>query len=155
MRWQANVTVAAIVEENDRFLLVEENVDGGIHINQPAGHWEFGESLLEAVKRETLEETGWQFEPQSLLGIYHWDHPRKQGLSFLRFAFIGWVFDFDPQRKLDTGIIQTRWLSREELGDSAYQPRSPQVLQCMDDYLAGQRFDLGILKQVKPVPETN
>lgn len=149
MRWQPNVTVAAIVERDNQFLLVEEEVDGKTYLNQPAGHWEYGETLKDAVIRETLEETGWQFTPREVLGIYHWDHPQKEQTTFLRFAFIGDVSDYDAHYTLDDGIIQPVWMSREAIAKSIIPPRSPQLLRCVDDYLAGNRFDLSLLKHVE------
>lgn len=147
MIWTPHVTVAAVVEENGRFLLVEEAAEGRRVFNQPAGHWEEGESLAEAVVRETLEETGYAFTPEAVLGIYHWRHPRRD-ITFLRVAFVGSISGYDPERPLDQGIIGPRWLSRAELLGRIDRLRSPQVLRCVDDYLAGRRYPLEILVQV-------
>lgn len=144
MIWTPHVTVAAIVEDHGRFLLVEEQADGERVFNQPAGHWERGESLLEAVIRETREETAHTFVPEALLGIYRWHHPGRD-ITFLRIAFIGSVSDHDPAQALDHGILQTHWMARADLVTCADRLRSPQVLRCVDDYLAGKRYDLGIL----------
>ncbi|MEW5791903.1 MAG: NUDIX hydrolase [Pseudomonadota bacterium] len=147
MIWTPHVTVAAVVEENGRFLLVEEAAEGRRVFNQPAGHWEEGESLAEAAVRETLEETGYAFTPEAVLGIYHWRHPRRD-ITFLRVAFVGSIGGYDPDRPLDQGIIGPRWLSRAELLGRIDRLRSPQVLRCVDDYLAGRRYPLEMLVQV-------
>lgn len=149
MRWSPRVTVAAIVERDNKFLIVEEEIDGKLMLNQPAGHWEHGETLLEAVIRETLEETAWEFTPTALTGIYQWQHPEQADTTFLRFAFCGEVHNYHQDTKLDEGIIQSLWLSREELIDRQHQHRSPQLLQCIDDYLINQRIDLSVLKLVE------
>lgn len=144
MIWKPNTTVAAIVEKNDKFLLVEEETADGIRINQPAGHLENGETMLQAVVRETLEETAHHFTPDALLGIYHWRHPDKD-ITYLRFAFIGQVSGHNFQQKLDHGIIRTVWMGLEEIRASTAIHRSPQVLTCVEHYLAGQRFPLSVL----------
>lgn len=118
-------------------------------INQPAGHLENGESLLEAVVREVQEETAWQFEPEAITGIYRWPHPDKDR-TYLRFCFTGTVHNHDPQQALDCGILGTHWLSREEL--LARRLRSPLVLRCVDDYLAGRRFPLSLCTDITEVP---
>ena len=145
-RWTPRVTVAAIIEKDGRFLVVEEAPGQQSVINQPAGHLEKGESLLAAVVREVQEETAWQFEPEAVTGIYRWAHPDKD-LTYLRFCFSGKVHSHDPQQVLDNAIINTHWLSREEL--SARPLRSPLVLRCLDDYLAGQRFPLAICHDIE------
>ena len=109
MIWKPNVTVAAVVARDGKFLLVEEETDEGLAFNQPAGHLERGESLVAAVIRETREETAYDFQPTHLVGIYHWQHPSKD-LTYLRFAFAGELRGFDPDRRLDTGIVAARWL---------------------------------------------
>ncbi|HEY1724881.1 MAG TPA: NUDIX hydrolase [Steroidobacteraceae bacterium] len=144
MVWKPDVTVAAIVERDGRFLLVEERIRGRLVLNQPAGHLEDGESLLAAVARETLEETAWHFTPEALLGVYQWRSPR--GHSTLRFAFIGSVRAHEPQRALDPPVIATHWLEREQLLREAARLRTPLVLRCIDDYLGGQRLALDALK---------
>ena len=146
--WLPRVTVAAIVEQNGAFLLVEEEVDGAPKLNQPAGHLEDNESLIEAVKRETLEETGWQFAPSALTGIYRWKHPGTLD-TYIRFAFTGEVFDYDKDRPLDAGIIGPVWLRRDEVTARRSQHRSPQLLRCIDDYLAGKRLPLDCLVDVQ------
>ncbi len=147
MVWKPNTTVAAIVEQNGKFLLVEENTADGIRINQPAGHLEQGESLLQAVVRETDEETAYDFSPEALLGVYQWQRP-QQDITYMRFAFIGQVGAHKPQQTLDTGIIRSIWLSRDELWARRDIHRSPQVLRCVDDYLAGQRFPLNVIRHL-------
>lgn len=147
MNWTPHVTVAAIVEKDGRFLLVEEVVEGRRCVNQPAGHWERGETLLDAVVRETLEETGYTFRPQALLGVYHWDVPGKD-LSYLRFAFIGEVGERDRQRPPDAGIIGPVWMALAEMETAGERLRSPQVLRGVRDYLAGQRHPLEVIGQV-------
>ena len=144
MIWKPNTTVAAIVEQDGRFLLVEEETDDGIRLNQPAGHLEKGETLLQAVVRETSEETAYQFVPDALLGIYHWQHPKKD-ITYVRFAFIGSVSNHRPEQKLDDGIIRAVWLRRDEVAAQEHKLRSPQVLTCIDDYLAGKSYPLQVL----------
>lgn len=151
MAWKPDVTVAAIVEREGRFLLVEERINGRRVINQPAGHVEDGESLLAAVVRETLEETAWHFVPQSLLGLYLWRSPR--GHSTLRIAFTGAVESLDEGRTLDPPVLATHWLSHAELASRAPQLRTPLVLQCVDDYLAGRRLPLEAVAQAAGLPQ--
>jgi NADH pyrophosphatase NudC (nudix superfamily) len=143
-----HVTVAAIVEHGGKFLLVEEEADGEVVLNQPAGHWDEGESLLQAVMRETLEETGWQFAPQALLGAYLWQNPRTQ-ITYLRFAFTGRVQSDEPQRPLDNGILRTVWMTLEEIRQAQPRHRSPQVQRCVDDFLAGQHYPLSFINEVR------
>lgn len=144
MIWKPNVTVAAIIERDGKFLLVEEETAEGVMFNQPAGHLEENESLLDAVVREAWEETAHRFEPTALLGVYHWKHPRKD-VTFLRFAFIGNVSGHDPQQPLDQGILRTCWLAPEEVRDRAERLRSPQVLSCIEHYLEGRRYPLSVI----------
>jgi ADP-ribose pyrophosphatase YjhB (NUDIX family) len=144
MIWKPNVTVAAVVEKDGRFLLVEEATDDGIMFNQPAGHLEEDESLLEGVVRETLEETAYLFIPESLLGIYRWHHCGNN-TTYLRFAFAGRTAGFDSQRKLDHGIIRAAWQSEEEIRACRPRHRSPLVWRCVQDYLAGKRYPLEII----------
>jgi len=144
-QWKPNVTVAALVERAGQFLLVEEETDGGIRFNQPAGHLDHGESLIAACARETLEESGWGFTPTALVGIYQW--PRPQGdLTYLRFAFAGDLGRLDAERELDAGIVRAVWMTPEEIQGTATRHRSPLVWQCVADYLAGQRFPLALVR---------
>lgn len=126
--------------------MVEEAIDGRSVINQPAGHLEPGEELLAAVCREVDEETAWTFQPEALVGVYRW-HAVASDTTFLRFCFCGGVSDHRPEQPLDPVIHATHWLSRAEL--AARPLRSPQVLRAIDDYLAGERFPLGLLKEVR------
>ena len=138
--WKPNVTVAAIVERAGKFLLVEEQTERGLLLNQPAGHLEAGESLVAAVVRETLEETAHRFAPRALLGVYQ--YRSSQDITYLRFAFIGEVTGPDAARKLDAGIVRALWLAPDELRASSARHRTPLVMRCIDDYLAGRRFAL-------------
>lgn len=147
MIWKPNVVVAAIIERDGRFLLVEEMADGALVLNQPAGHLDEGESLMDAVVRETLEETAWHFVPEALLGVYRWPHPTK-GITFIRFAFIGQVTSHDAERPLDHAIVRALWLTPEEIRGERRRHRSPQVERCLNDYLAGQRYSLELLKDL-------
>jgi ADP-ribose pyrophosphatase YjhB (NUDIX family) len=136
-----DVTVAAIAERNGRFLLVEERIAKRLVFNQPAGHVEAHETLLEAVVREAREETAWRFVPRALLGAYRW-HRAHSARVTLRFAFIGEVADHDDAQPLDRGIVRTHWLTRGELVEREPRLRSPLVLRCIDDYLRGRRMPL-------------
>jgi ADP-ribose pyrophosphatase YjhB (NUDIX family) len=144
MIWKPNVTVAAVIEQNGKFLLVEEETADGVMFNQPAGHLENGEMLLDGVVREVQEETAYRFQPTGLLGVYHWRHPKKD-ITYLRFAFTGEIAGHDPEQKLDTGILRACWLTLDEVRATQGQHRSPQVLTCIEHYLAGQRFPLSVL----------
>lgn len=143
MVWKPDVTVAAVIERDGRFLLVEERIRGQLVLNQPAGHLEDGETLLDAVIRETLEETAWQFTPEALLGIYQWRSPR--GHTTMRFAFTGSVQGYDAARPLDAPIVTTHWLAREEIAQRSARLRTPLVLRCIEDYLSGRRLPLDSL----------
>lgn len=144
MQWMPHATVAAIVEDHGKFLLVEEITDRGNRFNQPAGHLEDNETLIEAVIRETLEETAYSFKPESLLGIYHWRHEHND-TTYLRFAYIGSVSNHQPNLALDEGIVRAVWMTAEEMRDNAMLMRSPQVLRCVEDYLIGQQFPLSVV----------
>ena len=144
MIWKPNVTVAAVIVRDNKFLLVEEETSQGVRFNQPAGHLEPGESLLDAVVRETMEESAYSFIPQQLLGIYHWRIPEAD-TTYLRFAFTGAITGHEAARKLDDGILQPLWLSFDEIRTIQKQHRSPLVMRCIEDYLAGKRYPLEIL----------
>ena len=144
MVWKPNVTVAAVVERDGRFLLVEEHTERGLLFNQPAGHLEAGESIVAAAVRETLEETAWEFTPEHLIGVYRWSLPDSE-VTYLRFAFAGRLGEHFPGRELDTGIVRAVWLSPKEIRASHDRHRSPLVVRCMDDYLAGIRAPLDLL----------
>jgi 8-oxo-dGTP pyrophosphatase MutT (NUDIX family) len=147
MTIRPDLTVAAIVEREGRFLLVEERVGSRMVFNQPAGHVERGEQFVHAVVRETLEETAWTFQPEALVGIYLWEQPEKQR-SFLRATFCGAVTGHDPERRLDRGIERAVWMSREQIVARGSRLRSPMVLRCIDDYLKGVRYPLDVVKQL-------
>ena len=144
MQWKPNVTVAAITEQDGRYLLVEENADGHTVFNQPAGHLEENETLINAIKREVLEETAWIFHPQFLVGIYL--YPNKfTDTTYLRFCFSGYCSKQDTSRQLDTNIIRCVWLTQEEIKNYQKKLRSPLVLRCLNDYLTGKKYPLNIL----------
>lgn len=132
MSWSPNVTVAAVIRHGDRYLMVEESPDGEPVINQPAGHLEFGETLIEAVVREVMEETGRRFTPTGLVGVYQWTMSGSQR-TYLRFCFYGDVDEPTPGYKLDPDISANHWLSREQIRSDDFTVRSPLVLQCIDD----------------------
>jgi 8-oxo-dGTP pyrophosphatase MutT (NUDIX family) len=142
MVWKPSTTVAAVVERNGRFLLVEEPIDGNLVLNQPAGHLDPGESLVAACRREVLEETAHRFVPTALVGIYRW-HYAPADVTFLRFCFRGRIEGVD-ERPLDKQIVALHWLSREELLARRAAHRSPLVQRCVDDYLAGREFSLDV-----------
>jgi ADP-ribose pyrophosphatase YjhB (NUDIX family) len=144
MIWKPHVTVAAVIEREGNFLLVEEETSSGLRFNQPAGHLEAGESLLEAVIRETLEESAYHFVPQYLLGIYRW-HANESNTIYLRFAFTGALARHEAERPLDTGILRTLWLTAEEIRATQARHRTPLVMRCVEDYLDNKRYPLDLL----------
>lgn len=148
MNRRPRVTVAAVGQHDGRFLFVEERAaDGRVVINQPAGHVEAGESIIDAAIREALEETGWHFRPDGLLATYLWQRDDR-GVTYFRIALTG---DFQPgpaDAKLDPDILGTSWLTRDELIDRSAQHRSPLVLRCVDDFLAGTRYPLAVLQSL-------
>ncbi len=141
--WKPHVTVAAVIERDGRFLLVEEQTDDGVRLNQPAGHLEPDETLLAGAVREALEETAYRFEPRHVVGVYRWQHPT--GVVYLRFAFTGPIVAHEAERILDHGILRALWLTPEELLAEQARHRSPLVMRCVNDYLAGRRFPLELL----------
>lgn len=144
MTWNPHVTVAAIIERAGKFLIVEELSQGQTVFNQPAGHWDEGETLLEAVVRETLEEAAYQFIPEAITGIYHWIQA-STNITYLRLCFSGQCGEQISDISLDTGIQHTLWLSRDELAANQEKLRSPMVLRSIDDYLVGTRYGLDLL----------
>jgi len=142
--WKPHVTVAAIIERDGKFLLVEEETAQGVRFNQPAGHLEAHESLFDAVMRETLEESAYHFTPKHITGIYRW-HAEESNRTYLRFAFAGELAGFEANRPLDTGIIRALWLSLDEIRACQMRHRSPLVLRCIEDYLAGHRYPLELI----------
>ena len=152
IRWKPSVTVAAVIERNGRFLLVEEHTPEGLRLNNPAGHLDPGESPAEGCARETLEETTHSFRPTALVGVYlsRFQRPGPQAgtvqdITYLRFAFCGELGEAQAGRTLDTGIVRTLWMSPDEIRASKARHRSPLLLQCMEDYLAGQRHALDLI----------
>lgn len=144
MSWTPHVVVACVVEQAGRFLIVEERIESVLRLNQPAGHWEQGETLIEGARRETLEETRWEVEPQALLGIYHHD-PVELDYGFLRIAFVARALRERAELALDHGVERAVWMSRDEIAASRDLHRSPMVLRCVDDYLRGQRHPLDLI----------
>ncbi|WP_412481025.1 NUDIX hydrolase [Azonexus sp. IMCC34839] len=144
MIWKPNVTVAAVVERDGKFLLVEEETEAGLAFNQPAGHLEEGEALIDAVVREALEETAYHFKPTHLVGIYNWKHPSKD-VTYLRFAFAGELRGYVAGRPLDDGIVGARWLTLDEVKATQERHRSPLILRCIEDLVAGKRYPLDLL----------
>ena len=147
-RWKPNVTVAAVIEQDGRFLLVEEHTSEGLRLNTPAGHLDPGESPAEGCAREALEETAHLFTPTALVGIYMARFQRQrvdEDITYLRFAFAGTLGAQQQGRALDTGIVRTLWMTPDEIRASVARHRSPLLLQCVGDYLAGQRYPLTLI----------
>ena len=144
MNWHAHVTVATVIEDNGRFLLVEEQQRGRLVLNQPAGHLEPGENLIEAALRETLEETGWTVEIQGLVGVGLYTAP-SNGVTYYRTTFFGRPLSHDAQRPLDTGIERALWLTPAEMQAEAERLRSPLVAKAVEHYLAGHRYPLSLI----------
>jgi 8-oxo-dGTP pyrophosphatase MutT (NUDIX family) len=144
--WKPHTTVASICELDDRFLLVREVIDGVTVYNQPSGHLEPDETLLEAVVRETMEETRYRFKPQALQGIYRYRSARESDRTYLRFLFRGEVGE-RIEGALDQGIIAAEWLSYEQVLACQDQHRSPMVLQCIDDYRRAPGFSLDVISR--------
>ena len=147
-RWKPNVTVAALIERDGHFLLVEEDTADGLRLNNPAGHLDPGESPLQACVREVLEETAYDFEPTALVGVYLNRFTRTRtgdDITYLRFAFAGRVGTHHGWRTLDDGIVRAVWLTLPEIRAYAERHRSPLVLQCLEDYLAGRRAPLELV----------
>jgi 8-oxo-dGTP pyrophosphatase MutT (NUDIX family) len=145
MSLRPDLTVAAIIQRDGKFLLVEERVGPRMVFNQPAGHVERGEQLLTAVVRETLEETAWHFQPEALVGVYFWEQADKQR-TFMRFAFSGYVTNHDSTRRLDRGIERAVWMSHDDIIARTSRMRSPMVLRCVEDFLSGQRFPMDLVR---------
>ncbi|MGA0572216.1 NUDIX hydrolase [Variovorax sp. VNK109] len=144
-RWKPSVTVAAVIEREGRFLLVEEETDGGLKFNNPAGHLDPGESPVDGCVREALEETAWRIRPTALLGIYLSRFIKAatgEDITYLRFAFAAEAIESVPGRALDTGIMRALWMTPEEIRATSARHRSPLVLRCMEDFLAGKRLPL-------------
>jgi 8-oxo-dGTP pyrophosphatase MutT (NUDIX family) len=152
-RWKPSATVAAVIEHQGKFLLVEEHTPEGLRLNNPAGHMDPGESPQEACARETLEETAYAFTPTALVGVYlsrferapSAARPKGEDITYLRFAFSGDLGAMERGRRLDYGIVRTLWLSADEIRASHALHRSPLVVHCMEDYLAGKRYPLALV----------
>lgn len=153
-RWKPHVTVATVIEHEGRFLLVEEHTADGLRLNNPAGHLDPGESPEQGAARETLEETAWHFTPTALVGIYMSRFHKPTGnpaapiddITYLRFAYCGTLGAFEADRTLDTGIVRALWMTPDEIRASTERHRSTQVVRCMEDYLRGQRYPLGLVQ---------
>ncbi len=141
------MTVAAVVAQEQRFLFVEEESEGRLVLNQPAGHLEEGESLIQAVTRETLEETAYRFVPDALIGVYRWRN-HANAVTYLRFAFSGRIVGHETGQPLDHGIARALWLTADEIAACPERHRSPQVATCLADYLAGSRYPLEVLRDL-------
>ena len=148
--WCPHVTVACVIARGDRFLMVEEDVRGELRYNQPAGHLEPRESLVEAARRETLEEAGWDVALDHFIGIQQWHSPVHDH-HIVRFAFAGHPLVHHPERELDAGIGRVLWMTYPEIAQARARLRSPLVLTTLDDWLAGQRLPLSILRSLLPV----
>ena len=158
-RFRPAVTVAAIVEQGGRYLLVEEETPEGLRLNNPAGHLDPGESPQQGVVREALEETARVFEPTALVGVYlsrfirpGWapktpmaSDEMDEDVTYLRIAFCGDIGEPEPGRALDTGIVRTLWMTPDEIRASSARHRSPLVLRCVEDHAAGRRFPLDLV----------
>jgi len=147
MVWKPHVTVSAVIERDGRFLMVEELVEDRAVFNQPAGHLDEDESLVEAVVREVLEETAWEFAPEHVTGLYLWKS--ASGRTFLRVNFFGHGLRHHAERELDDGILRAVWMTRDELHAEADRLRSPMVLRCIDDHLDGRRYPLDVLTHLE------
>lgn len=145
--WYPHLTVATIVEKQDKFLIVKEISDAKTVLNQPAGHVEKNETLIEAALRETLEETGWHVSIDALVGFYMYTSPHSQ-TTYFRALFAATPLHEEPDYELDEGILEAQWLSHEQLKQQAQMLRSPMVLQCVEDYLAGKRLPLDCISHV-------
>lgn len=148
VRWKPNVTVAALIERDGRFLLVEEQTSDGLLLNNPAGHLDPGESPIQGVIRETLEETARAFTPEGFLGMYMSRFRRTrtgEDITYMRLAFFGSVGEADPALELDEGIVRAVWMTADEIRACPERHRSPLVLECIESYLAGERYPLSIL----------
>lgn len=147
MIWSPHVTVAALVEQDEHLLLVEERIDGRTVLNQPAGHLEDGESLHAAVVRETLEESGYHIHPEALTGLYRW-RMHDGGRTYLRACFSATLLGHEPERPLDAAILGVRWLSPEQIRARRDELRSPLVLAAVEDYLSGRRYPLSLIRDM-------
>jgi 8-oxo-dGTP pyrophosphatase MutT (NUDIX family) len=151
-RWKPSVTVAAIIEREGRYLLIEEHTPEGLRLNNPAGHLDAGESPQDGCAREALEETTYTFQPTEMVGIYisRLLRPARadraaEDVTYFRLAFCGELGNQVPDAQLDKGIVRTLWMTPDEIRANVHRLRSPLVLRCMEDHLAGQRFPLSLI----------
>jgi ADP-ribose pyrophosphatase YjhB (NUDIX family) len=146
-RFQPRVTVAAVIEREGRFLLIEEETSEGLRLNNPAGHLDPGEAPADGCARETLEETAYRFTPTALVGVYlsRRERPGGEDVTYMRLAFCGELGELEEGRALDTGIVRTLWMTQDEVRASADRHRSPLLLRCMEDYLVGRRYPLSLV----------
>lgn len=146
-RWSAQTTVAAVIEREDQFLLVEEDTADGLRLNNPSGHLDPGESLVQACARETLEEAAWVFRPTALVGIYlhRFRSSRGADLTYLRFGFCGELGKHDVTLQMDKGVVRSVWMTYEEIKACPRRHRTPHLLQCVEDYRRGCRYPLELL----------
>ena len=144
MIWKPHATVAAVLEQDGKFLLVEEHTPQGLLFNQPAGHWEPNETLPAGSIREVMEESAYDFEPQYLIGVYRW-HSNASNVTYLCFAFGGKILAHYPERALDKGIVRAVWMTPDEIRATRARHRSPLILRCVEDYLAGKRYPLDLI----------
>ncbi|AXE34142.1 NUDIX hydrolase [Chromobacterium phragmitis] len=147
-QWKPNATVAAIIERDGRFLMIEEETPSGLRLNQPAGHLERGETLLQAVAREAWEESGWLFTPRGLTGIYLAD-AQHGDITYMRFAFHGDAVPPASPPRLDVGIVAVHWLAYEDISAQSARLRSPVVLQCLADYRNGIAYPLQLIRDLR------
>ena len=157
-RWKPNVTVAALIERDGHFLLVEEDTADGLRLNNPAGHLDPGESPIQACIREVLEETAHDFTPTAVVGVYLNRFRRTRtgdDITYLRFAFAGQLGTHHSWRALDEGIVRTVWMTPEEIRATRDRHHSSLLLRCLDDYLAGQRFSLNLVHTDASVLQPN
>ncbi len=147
MNWYAHATVSVVIERDGRFLMVEEEAEQQRVLNQPAGHIEPDETFIQAAQRETLEETGWQVQPKAILGIYAYTSPTN-GVTYHRTCFIAEVIQHFPETQLDQGIIAATWLTLDEIKQQQGKLRSPMVLRCIEDYLAGRAYPLDLINEM-------
>jgi len=148
--WRPHVTVACVVTDRDRYLMVEEEVNGCVAYNQPAGHLDDFESLQQAAVRETREETGWTVALTHLIGVHQW-RSTEHGDVIVRFSFAARPLSHDPQQPLDVGVRRALWLTRGEIAALGERLRSPMVLMSIDEWLAGQRLPLSVVTSLMPV----
>ncbi len=147
--WRPHVTVACVVADRDRYLMVEEEVGGCVAYNQPAGHLDDFESLQHAAVRETREETGWTVALTHLIGVHQW-RSKEHGDVVVRFTFAAKPLSHDPHQPLDTGVRRALWMTREDIAGLGERLRSPMILMSIDDWLAGQRLPLSVIANLMP-----